>query len=304
MIANSSQLVDASIISRSISHAEGSYTTLATQNYGWWEEQAPWSVFLPFHFFPGDPDYGGAGRMDGRRNHWSCTPNSTGVKELLKRALKSRSLYRVGIGLHTFSDSWAHQNFSGKLEDWNAVDESSLIPNIGHAQLLTLPDETDAEWEDPRLNGENRSIRNGERFMESARKIYRYLCTYMGRSFDDETFVMDELAELLGFPGFPRGREERVLDLIIAGDVERYDRKRWWQEAVFLDGGEDEELFGGYSKLLWLREAVRSYTAQGGSRREESLTARENFLSSHLNRWNEAAREHLREAHEILSYRG
>lgn len=300
VMAYSSQHVDASTVSYTVRTPNGDYRTAVTQDYGWWDESFPRTVYVPFHFFPGDPAHAGARRADRTVNPLNTTPGSPNVKALLLDALRSRDLYRVGIGLHTYADSWAHQNFTGVLEDWNTVDSSLPIPSIGHAQALTSPDRIGLAWEDPRLEPAERSIRNWERQREAARMVYRYLATYNKRGLEDTDWVIDELFELLSPQRDSRDGNERILDLIISQDLRRYERREWLEAAVVVEpgalGGTESEQ-SGYDKLLWLKDAALHRTALF---RKKPLAARDGFAASHLYRWNEAAKAHLEAAWRIL----
>ncbi len=296
IIAYSSQFVDSSIISYAIQTEQGGYKTVVTQNYGFWDDFYPKNVYIPFHFFPGDND--GSTRKDNRKNPLNCTPNSRKVKDLLIAALRTRNLYRIGIGVHTFADTYAHQNFTGTLDPWNVFDETSFIPSIGHAQALTLPDDFAGTWEDPRLKHGLSIVSNRERFLQAADRIYRYLCTYCGRPFDDSNWVLSELIEITVPGRTKRTKEERILDLIIAYSIPRYDRNEWLKEALVFDAAQDdEELFAGYDKLLWLKDRVL-YSSK--LVKKEPIPARETFYTSHLYKWNEAAAAHRAEAFAIL----
>ena len=300
IVAYSSQHVDASTVSYTVEMDRGEYRTAVTQDYGWWDESFPREVYVPFHFLPGDAAPPGARRADGGANRLNTTPGSANAKALLVAALKTRDLYRVGIGLHTYADTWAHQNFTGILEDWNAVDQDLPIPSIGHAQALTNPDRLGHTWEDPRLEPRLRTVRNWERQRLAARMVYRYLATYNHRGFDDADLVVDELFEILS-PGIGRRTgEERILDLIIACDLMRYGRRDWLEEALVVEPGffgRSEEEQAGYDKLRWLKDAALHRTSLI---RKRPVAAREGFTSSHLYRWNQAARAHRETAWSIL----
>lgn len=300
-VAYSSQHVDASTVSWTVRVEGREERTLVTQDYGWWDESFPLTVYIPFHFLPGDPAFSDAQRADGASNPLSTTPGSPNAKALLVDALKTRDLYRVGIALHTYADSWAHQNWSGVREDWNAVEAGSMIPAIGHAQVLTNPDRMNLIWEDPRLSPESRSIRNWERHFAAARMVYKYLATYTGQGFEDADFVMDELDEILKPRDQRRTGEERILDLIISQDLRRYGRREWLEEAVFVEpgfSGDAEQ--SGYDKLLWLKDAALHRTSL---LRRKPVTAREGYSESHLRRWNEAAKAHREAAWRVLPAR-
>jgi hypothetical protein len=300
IIAFSSEFVDSNIISYTIETERGHFKLHPTQNYGFWDESFPREAYIPFHFFPGDPEFSGLKRKDGKKNIFSCSPHSRNVKELLIRGLKTRNLYRVGIALHTYADCYAHQNFSGIMEDWNQIDEASLIPAIGHAQALGFPDNLGGVWNDPRLSEDGGRVLNRRRFLKAARMIYRYLCTYNKRSFDDEDLVLMKLEEFWGPDGREKEKQERIYDLIIDGNMTKYDRTLWLKEAfTYNNDFEDESMFTGYSKLLWLKDAIlhRSSLIE-----KQAVKAKPGFYSSNLYNWSGAASEHLKEAQDILKH--
>jgi len=227
----------------------------------------------------------------------NCTPNSPAVKSLLVSALNTRNLYRVGIALHTYADSWAHQNFSGRLEEWNRLDNRSPVPAIGHAQALRKPDNPGLIWRDTRLKPELQQVVNRSRMIAAARMIYKYLCTYNRRDFDDIDLVEWKLSELIGESGQKTGAE-RISDFIIEDDTEKYSRSDWLRSAfnVIEDPG-NSEIFTGYDKLLWLKDAVlyRSSIVE-----RTPVIAKPGFHESDFYKWHESAREHLAEAKRIL----
>ena len=298
IVSYSSQFIDNNIISYSIDDGGKTYDTIPTQNYGFWDESFPKEVYIPFHFFPGDPRAAGEARRDGRRNPLCCTPASPGLKELLVSGLHSRNLYRVGIALHTFVDSWAHQNFSGVLEDWNRLEGKSLIPAIGHAQAQRKPDKLDLTWVDPRLVRSLSKINNRDRVVKAARQAYKYLRTYNRLGFEDVDLVMWKLEQILG----PRGREkpaqERITDFVIELEVAPYDRTEWIRDS-FVPGevAGDERMFSGYDKFLWLKDALL-YRSSLVAR--QPVPALPGFRKSHFYLWQEAARQHLTEAKRLL----
>ena len=301
IIAHSSQFVDHNIISYRIDVGGSSYITFPTQNYGFWDESFPRDVYIPFHFFPGDPEYAGSRRADRKSNPLNCTPNSPAVKELLVSALKTRNLYRVGIALHTYADSWAHQNFTGLLENWNAIDQRSIVPAIGHAQAFRKPDNLDVVWQDQRLNPDLRKINNRKRVFAAAKMIYKFLCTYNRRDFSDSDLMLWKLTELIGDTHVENTRDERIADIVIEENMAKYERSEWLHSAFIVteDPG-DERMFSGYDKFLWLKDAVlyRSSLVD-----QKPVKAKPSFQDSHFYRWQESARDHLKEAKRILKGR-
>ncbi len=300
-IAYSCQYVDNNLVPYRIKTDGGNYDTIATQNYGFWDSSFPRNVYLPFHFFPGDPGYEKAERSDGRRNTYNTTPDSPRVKRLLVDALNSRNLYRIGIAIHTYSDSWAHQNFSGMDEDWNTVDPGSIIPHIGHAQALGKPDSLTEVWKDERLAKEHGTVSNKDRFIEAARKIYKYLRTYNRLDFSNHEDAMEKLRWLTGvFDGKSSTQEERIFSYIIDENMLKYNQYEWFTEAVYHDDAvlENSEGVVGYDKVLWVKDTIRHFF---DSSDRQVLRAKDDFIGSRWHKWNEAAKEHLKSAKTILS---
>ncbi len=200
----SSTYVDHNLVPLHILTNGGVYETIPTHHFGFWDKKQEESVWIPFHFFPSgsseeNPFLRSAPQGQAKNKQQLALmvrPNSEPVKELLIEALKTRNLYRVGIALHTYADSWAHQGFTGTRSAHNVLSAASPVPPIGHAQAGRLPDSFFTLWTDPRR--QEPIMNNPEIFRQAAQKVYRYLSTYNHRSFADEDFVLDELMTLLG----------------------------------------------------------------------------------------------------------
>jgi hypothetical protein len=298
LLAYSSQYVDHSLVPLRIEYEGEVYTTEVTQQYRFWDKSQERDVWIPLHFFPGDPKAASARRLDERLNPLVVTPHSPRVKEFLVAALRSRNLYRVGIALHTYADTWAHQDFTGRWEEYNVVNPQSAIPAIGHSQLMGKPDAFDATWEDPRLKPEYRTVENRERVLAAARMIYRYLCTYNRRSFEDEELVIEGLSEMFGLPG-EKSDEERRLDLVIGTGAEQYDRLAWRKEAADIPSTVLADVSDSVAERIgWVREEIRQ-TAKLIS--PKLVPGKAGFRSSNLYRWNEAVKEQRGLARRMLS---
>ncbi|RPJ06186.1 MAG: hypothetical protein EHM28_10570, partial [Spirochaetaceae bacterium] len=180
-LAYSSQYVDNNLVGHRIHTDTRVYETSVTHNYGWWSDWFPAHVYIPFHFFPGDLSCKGARRKDGKTNTLNCTAGGAFVRGLVRRAFDTKNLYRMGIAIHTFADSWAHQNFTGGNDSWNTISQDSPIPKVGHADAISQPDIMTLKWIDPRLDGEGQYIDNLVRFLDAAANIYSYLCQFSGK---------------------------------------------------------------------------------------------------------------------------
>ena len=290
VLAYSSQYLDNALVSYEVRHPGGVYETLVTHHFGFWDRSQEWDVWIPYHFFPAGKDADRPRRRDGAENPLDVQPNSPRAKAILVDALKSRDLYRVGIALHTYADTWAHQNFTGRNEAWNVVDPDSPLPPIGHAQARRDPDAIDAAWRDPRLAPPHDTVDNRRRFLAAAGRIYRYLATYNRRGFEDEELVVDRLDTILGPPEL--ARDSRVENFVIECGVEPFSRLRWRKEAFDPPAGWNEmrweiDLESTIDKLNWLKDELLHKTKVV---RRQPVVAKEGFFSSHLYRWDQAAR--------------
>ncbi|KGE73827.1 DUF6765 family protein [Spirochaeta lutea] len=215
ILAYAANYVDHNLVPLQIRLPSGQvYRTIPTHHFGFWDPSQESSVWLPFHFFPsGDQACRESFRGDSKARSsnqaaLNTLPSGAPVKELLIQALKTRNLYRIGIALHTFADSWAHQEFTGRNQPWNTLESLSPVPPIGHAQAGRNPDAYHTIWYDPRLTPEHRIILNRRRFIAAARKIYRYLAAYNHRSLDNTDLVIMELEQILGPQNFSASYED------------------------------------------------------------------------------------------------
>jgi hypothetical protein len=88
------------------------------------------TVWVPFHFLP-------AGEGPTLETRALCAPNSAIAQDMVRAALAQRNrpngLHRLGVTLHVYVDTWAHQRFSGITSAFNRVTElESLDPKVPH----------------------------------------------------------------------------------------------------------------------------------------------------------------------------
>jgi hypothetical protein len=300
-IAFASQYVDNALISYDIDDDGFPYRTEVTQNYVFWDEATLRDIYLPFHFVPGELERARAARIDGAASRWTVTPDSSLAKEMLIASLRSGDDFRIGIALHAYADTWAHQNFSGRTEACNVMDPASPLPPAGHLQALRAPDDASGTWLDPRLAGRLSNVDNGARFREAARKIYRYLRTYLRSGFEDEDVHLDELSA--AWARYPGDLKARIASFSVDLDVPPYEKRYYLVKAGIVDEAADDSRFSsGYDKIAWARAAIAHKTGFGSS--GGSIATHGQFRGSAIHRWNEAAREHLALASALLSEKG
>lgn len=260
-------------------------------------------IYPLFHFIPGDPDATTAHRKDGRMHWLNTTPNSVSAQAIFDRALATRDLYRIGIACHTYADTWAHQNFVGYHEPFNAMSGplESCLPNIGHADAKHNPDWPGLVWRDKRLREER--VDNNERFCAAAKAIFERLSRYATPSRTEGE--ISKAAEVL------------VADILLAiGATDpgnKYVRERTARYIQLTS----KPQYGGvalseYDPDLWFDEAVNEEVRGLRDRSDMSLTRydplcdhytwknRQSFQATDWYKFQEAVKAHQNEAWEVL----
>lgn len=128
-------------------------------------------IYPLFHFIPGDPQVETAWRKDGKMHWLNTTPNSANANAILDAAVSTRDLFRIGVASHSYVDTWAHQNFVGYYDSFNAMKGplEACSPDIGHADAGHNPDWPALVWKDERMLAER--VDNRARFLEAAEHL-------------------------------------------------------------------------------------------------------------------------------------
>jgi len=296
-LAYAGQYVDHHQRAYHIHAPRGTVYSPPTQDFSFWDQTTVDQVLAPFHFLPAGRDQEASVRRDGAVSVWDVRPHSGPAKRLLVEALKTRNLYRIGLALHTFSDTWAHQNFTARNEEWNRLDPSNRLPSPGHAQAGFAPDLWLEVWDDPRLTEPR--VTNLVRFADCARKVYRYLCTFRGKDFRaDEDAVADRLKALV-LAGTGRDSvDDRAVEFVLELNLEPYDRTRWLDEA--LENPDDGP--SAWPLLDQVKKAGEEVLNRTGLSRPRRLRAKPGFEDRPLARWIAAAEEHRRRAQDLVSW--
>jgi hypothetical protein len=195
-------------------------------------------VYVPFHFLPGDNSV----EIKGKKNPLSTTPNSGNAKAILSGALESENPYLIGIALHTFADTWSHQNFSGMQEGWNAVFPwynlfKSIVPNIGHAEVGHSPDIVSEVWTDFRLKPNK--VDNRKRAFEATQEIFGQLWekTKKEQSWQE---VEDDFGKIIYTKDYD-SRIKAISNFLIRsgeGPIPNYLKDSWIDAALDKSGDE------------------------------------------------------------------
>jgi len=89
-------------------------------------EMANHLVWMPFHFLPGNGGLpAGEEPQGGEQEKLICRPDSPVARDMLKACLTDRGtarrLHRLGVTMHVYADTFAHQGFIGAMHRVNNV---------------------------------------------------------------------------------------------------------------------------------------------------------------------------------------
>jgi len=209
-------------------------------------------IYPIFHFVPGEPTADTARRRDGKMHLLNTTPNGFLANELLDEALAAPDdsrPYRIGIATHAFVDTWAHQNFVGRLDDFNNIGLDPK-PDVGHADAEHHPDWVGHRWDDSRLV--DSEVNNRSRFLEASHALFfKYCGSHKARGGEDRSSEWPDLQEVLidlQGPTFT-GSQKRHEDMRQAGyekqlpELGAFDEGEWFRAAIDtrVRGFEDSE---------------------------------------------------------------
>ena len=180
-------------------------------------------VYAPFHFIPGDNTV----EIKGKKNPLCTTRGCKNAEDLLKTALKSKDLHKIGVALHVYADTWSHERFSAFHEDWNRVYKTSsfksLRPNIGHAEVLHKPDEISVNWVDERFA--KQKIDNRERALLAAEQIFEFLKKGSAK-WKDVQSTFEEIMDVENL-----GNRIHLIRKMYP-QIEDYDEDKWINKAL------------------------------------------------------------------------
>ena len=222
-------------------------------------EMANQKVWVPFHFLPGNdglPD--GSIPEEGFIKKLVCQPNSVVAIDMIDGVIRDAhlpyGLYRLGISMHVYADTFAHQGFAGVNHKINEVDDLTLHNEevdmtqklksffgdifepvtqkflsdafpLGHGAALTCPDKPYLKWSYTNGLGEPVERDNPQDFYAAVEMMTEHMMDYR-RSLglpvpeeinrDDMNIIEKHIKEFTNEEG--EVRHAQWLDSIAAGD--------------------------------------------------------------------------------------
>ena len=205
-------------------------------------------IYPLFHFIPGDYEEQSE-KLIVEPPKLITTPDSQNANQIINLALSSKNLYRIGIACHSYTDTWAHQNFVGASNEFNSFNnwDDQIIPNIGHADVGHKPDRLNLIWHDYRLKSPQ--VNNQTRFLAAAESIFRKLKLCLDPKLSKEILKL-EVNDLIN-----------DLKKVIIKNQIREERIKAYQKLAKQEKYGNQKL-PKYNKDLWFNQAIKEELPQ------------------------------------------
>ncbi|HIK03882.1 MAG TPA: hypothetical protein IGS40_04080 [Trichormus sp. M33_DOE_039] len=276
-------------------------------DYRNFEELANYRVWIPFHFLPGNG--GLPAGQDPQGNFIDkliCRPNSYVAQEMVRECIEQRhrpyALHRLGITMHVYVDTWAHQGFAGvnhqvneakQLVDGDGKPDRNLIERLqnyfisealplGHGSVLSNPDKPFLSWGYTNGRGEKITRNNPQDFLTAADHMCRAMQRYLVGKAD---------ATVSGLPAADKSLIASMLQSIT--DIKGGDRHQKWLRAIA-----DGKFSFGAADVSYIEKGRGSwkYLALGTDRdkdkADEKFLYRPSFLNSNWKLFHDALESH------------
>lgn len=261
-VAHAAQYVDDAVESGTVEFDNGAmYQRISSAHkmldYRNFEALASHLVWVPFHFLPGNAGLPAGEDPDGSFIHkLVCRPDSHVAKDMLRACIWQRSapyaLHRLGITMHVYADTWAHQGFAGVSHVVNQAtnlagpdgepDQSTLaklenffisraLP-LGHGAVLGQPDRPYLVWSYTNGLGERVLRNNPQEFMHAAEAMCRAMRRFIAGDPDAD------------LPGMLPDDKARFADMLMGlrnpdATVRHKEWLEWIKKGAFSFGPED-----------------------------------------------------------------
>lgn len=300
-------------------------------DYKNFDELANHHAWISFHFLPGN---GGLAADQGEDLAFVqkivCRPNSYVARDMVRECIARRgdahALHRLGIAMHVYADTWAHQGFAGishevnhtfdlkdaeertdhslraRVKDFfgDAFDtaRSRLVGNtmpLGHGTVLSNPDKPFLRWSYTNGLGQPVTRDNPRDFLEAADNMCKAMRSFLAGD------------ESLGAQGLPDG-DRRTIDRMLRTTLGDNGRER---HAAWLEAIRDGAFSFGAAELDYVAKGVNSWkyqalgTAASEDDKNQVFPYQSAFLRSDWKRFHDALQAHrLYVEHDLLPQYG
>jgi hypothetical protein len=264
VVAYCSQYVDDAVNSGTIRFDNGAmYTRISSAHkaldYRNFSDLENHNVWIPFHFLPGNGGLPAGDNPDGTFiRKIVCRPGNPVARQMLQACIADRNrsygLHRLGVAMHVYADTWAHQGFAGvchEVNDITLVDEKEQpdttfedrlkdffgdlrdraasrfvgdVMPLGHGAALSHPDQPYLAWRYRDSDGNIVDRNNTDIFIQAAHEMCKAMQCFQAGNPDANVPGLtvaqrDKLGRLFADIQAETGgeRHARWLDLIAHG---------------------------------------------------------------------------------------
>lgn len=326
-IASSAQYVDDAVHDGTIMFDNGSlYNFIASAHkmldYRNFKELAVHRCWVPFHFIPANELISGSSaNISEFAQRMVCRPNSKiaqdAVEATIQNVNRPYALHLLGVMLHAFVDTWAHQGFAGITHQVNeaqdildsqgnadldrkdyrdrylkrgihrpiwrkalelfAITFVSDTSPIGHGAVLSYPDQPYLNWKYINWNGETISRDNPNDFTSAAYEMFHVLSAFRKKAGFQTLALKDE-----DFKNIVKKLRELT-------DTDSGVRLEKWHQSI-LNGefsfGRDTWIYNEEGEESWLYEAFGFSSHEDFTFKE--VKYQEKFLNSNWKQLHDA----------------
>jgi len=263
------------------------------------------SIYPYFHFIPGGEDATETcdfkkelknicrKNSNFRCGEYSClltVPNSANARDILNEAMNTEDenllLFRLGIAIHAYADTWSHQNFVGYENELNSKKMNLIDLKLCHANFNHDPDKINNKWRDERLNNDHK-VDNNERFLQAAKEIFIRLYLFKNPNANElqatEKYEEIELKKLL-----KRAMSQPVFKSFFRRNTRLNSYKEICPELKLKKYN--------YKKNEWFKNAIEPAKGLWGLRETnvfDKYLEAENFRDSNWYKFQKAVEEHI-----------
>jgi len=262
-------------------------------------------VWLPFHFLPGNAGLRADQKHEGKFvEKIICRPDSPISREMVRDVIENRDrsygLHRLGVAMHVYADTWAHQGFAGVLHEVNEVEDAKdnntegglldvlknlfndvlddAIPPLGHGRANIFPDLPFLSWSYKNYKGEQVSRNNTELFCNAADELCKAMQCFRAGSPDANV------------PGLGDNDKSEIKNLFLAAKEDDGEKRHQAWLGAIADGkfsfGAEELTYTSRGKASWKHQAL------GTSYDMDVHTYKDDFLQSNWKYFHDAILAH------------
>lgn len=278
------------------------------------DDDANRQAWVLFHFLPGNQ---GMPVEEGKDLSFIkkivCCPDSYVAREMLAECIREKrrpySLFRLGITLHVYADTWAHQGFAGIKDSINIAqlqadtekDElesrSARVWPLGHGMALSYPDQPWRSWQYEDVAGNTIEYNNAERFLAAADGMLKFM----------QCYLLGDAENAQNAPGLTSTQRD-ILEGNFLGwtSIEATERHNAWLQGIaageFIFPGESIQ-YAATGPSSWKGQALQA--VDDSNNQDIQYIYSDGFLTSHWKMFHDALQAHsLYVLHELLPQYG